>query len=317
MGNIGIPPFDRIEQIKDETRIVFELSSHQLQDISVSPHTACLLNLYQEHLDHYSSYSSYQMTKFNIARYQKSNDFLIINADDGSIVELLSKINIVSTVFKFSAKRIIEDGAYLNSSGRVVYHSGNSISEFDFTKRRYLPGQHNLMNIMAAVCISKIHGVPDQIIENAVNEFKGLPHRLEFVGEFSGISFYNDSIATIPEATIEAVNTLKNVDTLVVGGKDRGVDYQGLVKFLSHSDIRTIIFIGVAGNRILNEFISFNPNHGKNVFPVKQFDEIRYYIKKYTRPGTICLLSPAAASYDMFNNFEERGDQFKKIAETI
>lgn len=317
IGNIGVPPFDLVEKIKPDMQIVFEMSSHQLQDISVSPHTAVLLNLFQEHLDHYPNYLSYQLAKFNIAKFQKSNDHLVSNADDPTIKDLIESQNPLSDSFKFSAEKQINKGAYLTADEKVIFQSENEKSVFDFSLRKYLPGRHNLMNIMAAVTLSKIHGVPDKIIQVAVNEFHGLPHRLEFVGKFSGILFYNDSIATVPQATIQAVNTLKTVDTLIIGGMDRGVDYHDLVVYLSQSDVRTLLFIGEAGERIYKELLQLNSVQRKNIFLMNNFEEIRKYTKQYTRPGKICLLSPSAASYDMFKNFEERGNAFKRIAESI
>jgi len=178
----------------------------------------------------------------------------------------------------------------------------------------HLPGAHNLMNIMAAVCISKLMNVPDHIIESSINQFKGLEHRMEYVGMFGGIHFYNDSIATIPEATMHAVRALKDVDALILGGNDRGIDYSILAKFLLDSDIRNLIFLGDAGNRILNNIKESGSNTDQNYFMVGNFDETEAIIKKYTKPGRICLLSPAASSYGMFRNFEERGEAFKKIA---
>ncbi|MEZ5195285.1 MAG: cyanophycin synthetase [Bacteroidales bacterium] len=173
------------------------------------------------------------------------------------------------------------------------------------------------MNIMAAVCVTKILQVPDHLIESVVNRFKGLPHRLEYVGKFKGIHFYNDSIATIPEATMHAVRVLKNVDTLILGGVDRGIDYQLLIDFLPGSGITNLILYGKAGERISEGLTKSGIPTDKKIFIISQFDELPAIIRTHTLTDHVCLLSPAAASYDLFKNFEERGDAFKKIAENL
>jgi len=173
------------------------------------------------------------------------------------------------------------------------------------------------MNIIAAICASKIMGVPDDLIDKSIKGFKGLKNRLEYIGEFKGISFYNDSISTIPQSTIQAVLSLKKVDTLILGGKDRGIDYQPLVDFLPGSGVRNLIFIGEAGKRILEGLEKSSPNRTQKWFVIKSFNEISDIVRSHTQQGFICLLSPAAASYDLFRNFEERGEVFKKIAENL
>ena len=182
----------------------------------------------------------------------------------------------------------------------------------DFKSEIYLKGEHNKRNILAAICASKILNVPDEIIKEGVTTFKGLEHRLEYVGEFSGIHYYNDSIATIPEATIEAVKALKNVNTIILGGFDRGIDYNILAEFIAASCIDNLIFLGDAGNRIMESLKQYKVKGKFQVF-VKDMEEAVKIAKEKTLKAGICLLSPAAASYDMFKNFEERGRVYKKL----
>ncbi len=311
LGNIGKPPFDYIQNITEETQIVYELSSHQLDDVRYSPHIAILLNLFEEHLDHYGSFKNYTNAKYNISKFQQSNDWLIINGDDPILVSKYSDAICNKLIFSNSLHFV--QGAFISDLDNVQMKLDETTCSFDFSKRSALPGNHNLKNIMAAVLAAKIAGVEDSAILKAVNSFKGLEHRLEYVGLFKGIHFYNDSIATIPEATIEAIKTLKTVDTLILGGKDRGIDYQGLIDFLPNSTIRNIVFLGEAGNRIYNGLKTNGKYKGK-MFLIEAFEEIKELILKNTASGSICLLSPAASSYDMFSNFEERGNAFKKIA---
>ena len=317
IGNIGVPPFDMIEKIGKETRVVFEMSSYQLENISVSPHIAVILNLFQEHLDHYENFEGYQSAKFNITKFQTKNDWVIYNSDDSIINELFNRTGITRNYFQFSSEKKVNTGAFLGKNDNVIFTGLNAKSVFDFSNRLYLPGRHNLMNIMAAVCACKLLEIPDNIISEAISGFKGLEHRLEYIGKYGNIHFYNDSIATIPEAAIEAVKTLKTVDTLILGGKDRGIDYSKLARFISQSDITNLIFTGEAGKRILEEVEAIGISNKKKYFLITRFDEIKQIIKQYTKPGYICLLSPAASSYDMFKNFEERGEAFIKIARNV
>jgi UDP-N-acetylmuramoylalanine--D-glutamate ligase len=173
------------------------------------------------------------------------------------------------------------------------------------------------MNIMAAICVCKIIDIPDVTISDAINNFRGLRHRMEYLGQFKGIHFYNDSIATIPEATISAIKSLQKVDTLILGGKDRGINYQSLIDYLPASDVNNLVFIGEAGNRIMKGLKSGGKLKNQKLFFIYRFNELPEIIKQNTLPEHICLLSPAASSYDMFSNFEERGDVFKKIAENL
>jgi UDP-N-acetylmuramoylalanine--D-glutamate ligase len=315
-GNIGIPVFELIDKIDDETKIIFELSSHQLENVTVSPRISVLLNLFEEHLDHYSSLKEYYSAKLNIMKFQKEGDIFIFNADDFVTGKYLQDEKVAGRYFPYSVKKVLEKGVFIQQE-KVIFSDGESLSEFDFVNRQGLPGQHNLQNIMAAVAVTKLLGVDDGIIQQSVTDFKGLPHRLEFIGEFKGISFYNDSIATIPEATIEAVKTLKNVDTLILGGKDRGIDYNSLIDFIIDSKLRNVIFIGDAGKRIYAGIKVKNKAIQPKLFLINKFDDITDIVREFTAKSSVCLLSPAASSYDMFESFVERGEAFKKIAENL
>jgi UDP-N-acetylmuramoylalanine--D-glutamate ligase len=311
MGNIGRPAFDFIDEIGNESNLVYELSSHQLEYITRSPHIAVLLNFYQEHLDAYRSFHDYQIAKMNIAKFQVKGDCFIFNNEDERIRQFVSKINIADKV-PFSFQTTLMDGCYIHNK-EIVYSSGGKKEViFDLSRKIKLQGEHNLMNIMAAASVCKQLGIDNEIITEGIASFRGLKHRLEYVGEFDGIHFYNDSIATIPEACIEAVKTLGKVDTLILGGFDRGIDYSGLAKFLAASDVRNLIFTGDAGRRIMHEIKDIK-NTGQTLFLISHFDEFKDIVFFVTRKEYICLLSPAAASYDEFQNFEMRGKRFIEL----
>ena len=315
LGNIGRPAFNSIEDIHPDTHIVYELSSHQLEYISVAPHISILLNLFQEHLDAYRSFRDYQLAKMNIIRLQNEDDYFIYNADDRIISGLLGEFHFRRNYQPFSFEDELSDGSFIRD-GMIMY-SDDCICQpvLDLNKKRKLKGDHNVRNIMAVINACKILGIGNEIIQEGIAGFTGLEHRMEYVGQFRGIHFYNDSIATIPEATIEAVKALETVDTLILGGFDRGIDYSGLAGFLSTSLVRNFIFTGEAGKRILD---LFGPHKKKDqkLFLIHKFDDFLDLALKHTQPGSICLLSPAAASYDEFQNFEMRGRRYKELIQS-
>jgi UDP-N-acetylmuramoylalanine--D-glutamate ligase len=312
VGNIGVPPFDVIDDIGENTRIVFELSSHQLEFISKGPKTAILLNLFQEHLDHYKSFEEYQQAKFNILRYQDLSGNFIFNADDNLIDILIQQNNLQRNYYGCSLNMSNECGCHLENENVCFIDMLGCKTFFILDEDRHLKGDHNIRNIMAAICACKLANIPNEIIAEGIKSFPGLEHRIEYVGEFNNVHYYNDSISTIPEATIEAIKTLGDVSTLILGGFDRGIDYGLLIDYLESSSIHNLIFLGAAGKRILDGLIRKNIR-GKKMEFAENFEDAVKLAKHITAINGICLLSPAAASYDMFKNFEERGRVYKKL----
>jgi len=279
VGNIGIPIFDCLEEIYDDTLLVCEISSHQSERVKYSPHIAVLLNIYEEHLDHYSSYEDYQLAKVNIFRFQKADDVVIYSNENELVCKYISK-----------------------------YANGKKYSfPYDYEVETLLVGEHNKKNIEAARLAAHICGVDEETIKECVKNFKGLPHRLEFVGEFDGVKFYNDSISTIPEATIMALRSLDDVDTVIIGGMDRGIHYEKFIEFLDACDVKNIILMYDTGFRIFNSLKREGVKYTENL------EDAVTLAKKVTEKGKTCLLSPAAASYGFFKNFEERGKAFCEL----
>ena len=311
-GNIGNPVFHLADITTPETTIVLELSSHQLEFLTRAPHISVLLNLYQEHLDAYESYEAYQLAKLNITKYQQPDDYIIYNADDPLVAGLVTPFLPDRRGYPFSSVGEPRPGGFIRDGMLCFANAGEVIPVWKIHQDRFLRGDHNLKNIMAAVNAAMLAGVDIESIQDGIATFKGLEHRLEYVGEFRGIHFYNDSIATIPEACMEAVKAIPAVDTLVAGGFDRGIDYGGLAQFLAASAVRNLILIGDAGRRIEEELSRLRVSD-KKVFHINRFDDFREIAFRETRPGAVCLLSPAAASYDEFRNFEERGRRFRAL----
>ena len=285
-GNIGVPLLDIISNIKENTIIVAELSAHQLQFIHTSPKVSILLNLFEEHLDHFDSYEQYKESKYNIATKQTKQGVFIFNKDSKEICELMKETPLQSNLLPFSKEEATIEA-------------------------NYLKGEHNQMNILSAILASQEFGAKKEEAETTAKNFQPLAHRLEYVGEKNGVTYYNDSISTIPQATIEALKALKKVQTLILGGMDRGIDYSPIVEQIGEFEVKNIAFVGQAGRRIYKEMKEKANNY--NCLLSDDYKEIVSWCKANTQKEKICLLSPAASSYDMFTNFEHRGEVFKQL----
>ena len=303
LGNIGVPVFDYIDEIGQDEIIVLEMSSHQLEFMELSPNIAILLNVFEEHLDHYESFDKYAEAKCNIYKYQKQGDCLLYNSDNEMLNKLVTQVN--GTSYKVSFIKTSDVDIYLKDD--EVFFKDKPI--YNKNEERNLVGEFNLNNIMFVLGVSEILKLDITKTTQSISEFKPLPHRLEFVGEYDSVLYYDNSIGTIPMATIEAVKALKNVDTLIIGGMDRGIDYTDLIEFINESDISNIVCLPKTGHDIAKSL------NKENCFIVETMEEAVDTAKKVTAKGKSCLLSPAAASYGFFKNFEERGDIFKKCVQ--
>lgn len=313
IGNIGVPPFDVWDQIDDQTVVILELSSHQLEHIKKGPAVAVLLNLFQEHLDHYKDFRHYQLAKLNITAKQETGDLLIAHIGDQRIQRLIIESAIKRRIMYFSLERHSSNGMYFDE-GNIILSKDGTQQIFSSSKNlRYLSGVHNILNVMAASLAALEFNCNIEDVKNALRSFRGLPHRMEFVAVRNGITYYNDAIATVPEATMAAVEAIDNIGTLIVGGFDRGVDYTDLANFLLYAGINNIVFMGDAGERILSLMKKNNEIIPQKILLTNDLKEGVDFARKNTKQGKTCLLSPAASSYDRYKNFIEKGDDFKKI----
>ena len=286
-GNIGIPILDCVNDINERTIIVYELSAHQLQFINRSPHVGILLNVFEEHLDHFGTFEKYKDAKINVLRYMSDDDFAIVNQ---------SMVN--------SQQSIVAHCIDFENAGFEDYN----INWEDIP----LLGEHNIMNVKAALCACKSYGLSLENIIPHLYTFKSLEHRQEYVGIFKGVKFYNDSISTIPQATIAALKTIKNVNFLLLGGFDRGIDYEPLVTYLKENALPYILITGQAGQTIKNKLQ--DAEYNGDILEYTDMESAFEIIGNWAKSGDVCLLSPAAASYDRYKNFEERGRIFKEFA---
>jgi len=290
-GNIGIPLFDILDDLREDSLVVAELSCHQLENIHRGPHIAVLLNLFQEHLDHYENYMGYKMAKMQIALKQQTGDHFFYCTDNEELRLLVKsyELRVKSELHPYSI-------------------SDTAATERALLEACPLEGEHNRSNALVACRVASL--VKRQTLSSfhsSLSTFHGLHHRMEKVGTVAGITWYDDSISTIPAAAIAAVRALGHVDTLILGGFDRGIDYTPLVDFLNEHPIKNLVFVGQAGRRIHSTLITHHSSLIED-----DYTKIVPWCAEHTPQGGVVLLSPAAASYDAFRNFEHRGDFFRE-----
>ncbi|MBQ7654218.1 MAG: UDP-N-acetylmuramoyl-L-alanine--D-glutamate ligase [Clostridia bacterium] len=298
LGNIGVPVFECLDTIDKDFVAVIEMSCHQLEFSKASPNISVLTNIYPEHLDHYNGFEGYVNAKLNIVRYQTQNDHFIYNADQG--LDGFADIEkIKSNLLPVSVNDDKTD-AFLSSLDSI---------------NRHLRGENAKQDIFFAVRAAKILGVEEKDIVSSLENFGGIEHRLEEVGTWKEITFFNDSIATIPHAVVCNVKALGNVSSLIFGGLDRGIDYGELVDFLSSGEVENLIGLPETGHTIIASLLEKGYN-GKT-FAVETMDEAVKTAYEQTQKGKACLFSPAASSYNRYKNFEEKGNHFKSLCKQL
>lgn len=330
-GNIGRPALEFLDKLSPQSIIVLELSSFQLQDIRYSPHIAVLLMITPEHLDYHKNMGVYVDAKRNILRFQSSHDFAILNRDYLASNE--SDIYTDGKVYFISRERSVEQGCFIRE-GKIILRRNaeaetKAVKEGNYslqekreaiqeekiinTKEILLRGKHNLENVCAAVMAASIAGCRSASMIRVLRSFTGLEHRLEFVGERYGVLYYNDSLATIPEATIEALEAFDGkVHTLIAGGYDRGLDFAALGAYLAKSSVQTLILFSPSGERIWEAIVTADKMTDIKHYIVSTMHEAVVFASEETEAGFICLLSPASASFGAFKDYADRGDQFRK-----
>ncbi len=308
-GNIGVAPLSFLDKLQSSSIVVLELSSFQLQDMTKSPHIAVMLMITSEHLDHHATLEEYVDAKRNILRFQSENDFAIINRDYPASNE--SDIETNGKVFYASRERET-DNACFAFQGRVVVRRNGSDDEIIKTSEIALPGKHNLENVCSAVMAARLANVSTKHIIHVLKTFTGLPHRLELVKEIGGVRYYDDSFSTTPETAIAAIESFDQPKILILGGSSKGSDFTQLGKVIRESEkIKAIIGIG-------DEWEEIKVNLGNltnQVLLIEGADSMHKIVQaasKIAKSGDIVLLSPACASFDMFKDYKDRGDQFKK-----
>ena len=307
LGNIGIPVFDFVDDIKINTKVIIEMSSHQLEFLKTSPHIGIILNLFEDHLDKAGSIEHYHECKMHMFDYQSRIDYSIYCLDNQNLVNKINEKRYYSQLIGYKFATTKQDFNTIYCDDNYIYFKNKPI--YNVNDERNLIGRHNLYNIMAVLVVVQILGLNNKIASKSINEFTPLEHRLEPVGTYEGVTYYNDSIATIPEATINAIESLGIVNTLIFGGMDRGIHYENFIEYLKNSNVENLICMPETGYKLGSEI------KNKNVYKAENLNDAVNIAKQVTKKGMICLMSPAAASYNQFKNFEEKGTRYKELVQ--
>ena len=304
-GNIGK---SFAKQVADENfdYYVLEVSSFQLDDIqNFRPYISLLLNLSQDHLDQYNyNYEEYALAKFRIAENQENDNFFIYNKDDEMSMNLLEKLEIKAKMIPFSLKENLKEGGYLSEDKMTIKLDGNFSIKID---ELALVGNHNVANSLAASIAGKILKISNESIRNSLMTFQAVEHRLEQVAEFDGVKFINDSKATNVNATYYALESMKQPTVWIVGGVDKGNDYTE-IEALVKRKVKAIVCLGIDNQKIIDFFKDKN----ELIYSTSSMEEAVKISKSLAKSGDTVLLSPCCASFDLFDNYEDRGTKFKK-----
>src|SRR5579863_10342975 len=312
-GNIGTPAISLAERAKPDTVIVLEISSFQLETVQTfHPKVAVVLNVTPDHLDRHRTFEIYTDAKARIFENQQPDDYAVLNADDPTCVAMAKRTR--AQVFWFSRQKEVPQGSWVED-GRIVFRDKTGQREILQVSDIPLKGAHNLENVLAAACAGILMGCPPEKIRQAVNNFKAVEHRLEFVATIGDVDYYNDSKATNVDATIKALESFPSNIHLILGGKDKGSDYTVLNDLLRQR-VKRVYTIGAAAAKIESQIIS-QKNGGPELIHAETLENAIRKAHAAARPGDIVLLAPACASFDQFKSYEHRGKVFKEIVRSL
>jgi UDP-N-acetylmuramoylalanine--D-glutamate ligase len=306
-GNIGVPVVALIDESTDETWCVLEVSSFQLETTEqFHPAIAVILNITPDHLDRHGTFENYALAKERIFAAQKPEDFLVLNADNVRAAASASRS--AAAVYRFSLENPVRQGAWVEG-GHVMFRSSKDAPAETILPLTGIPlkGEHNVENVLAAVCASRLAGASPEIIRHAVETFRAVEHRLEYVATINGVEFYNDSKATNVDATAKAIAAFQGGIHLILGGKDKNSDYTELADLL-RSRVRAVYTIGAAAAKIESQL--------RGVVAIHSCETLERAVTTAAaaaHAGEVVLLAPACSSFDQFESYEHRGRMFKEL----
>ncbi len=316
-GNIGYPLMSFIDEIEPEDIVVLELSSFQLELVKNSPHVAAILNITPNHLDRHETMENYTAAKVNIIRYQGKNDTAVLFRENE--ISWAQKDNLHGRLvsFGFSEPDFSEDMAVYTNDEMIVCSDGNTVTPIMNIDTIQLRGRHNICNVMAACAISIAAGFDFEAMRAGVEGFKGVPHRLQWIREYHGANWYNDSIATAPERTMAAIHSYSEPLVVLLGGRDKKLPWHELAEELQKRAHCAVLF-GEAAEMIEKELRAAQPEeNGLEIIRCDKLEEAVKAAAEKCMPGDVVLLSPGGTSYDAFTNFEERGDKFTEWVKAL
>jgi len=307
VGNIGNPVIDTVDLTNENSYLVTELSSFQLESIEdFKPKVSTIINITEDHLNRHHTMENYINAKARVFKNQDKADFTILNYDD-SIVRDLGK-NSNGNVLYFSIKEEVKQGAYLDKNNNIVIKVDGKELVLMNKSELSLPGNHNLENAMSAILMAYVLNIDTDVIIDTLRTFKGVEHRLEFVTNKDGIMFVNDSKGTNPDSTIKAITSYEKPIVLIAGGYEKQSDFTEMIKYAT-KNVKALVLLG----QIADKIATTAKEHGiDNISKVEDMEAAVKKAYEIAESGDVVLLSPACASWDMYPNFEARGLDFKE-----
>lgn len=310
VGNIGTAALEVLPTIKPDDVVVFELSSFQLWDLQKSPHIAVILLIEPDHLNVHHGMKDYVAAKSNIRTHQGDVDVCIYHPTN----TFSAKAAQASNRGRAMRYGIPGDGAVYESEGYFCQNEQNICS----TDALQLLGRHNIENACAAISVAKAYGIDNRVIEKGLRNFKGLPHRLELVRRLDGVDYYNDSFSSAPAATVAAILSFESPEILILGGIDKGADFSELVSELEKRDnIKQILLVGAIRHKLEKLLKKAGISEVVQALDVQTMEEIVNIAKQAAKSGDVVILSPGCASFDMFRDFYDRGNQFRSLVQSL
>lgn len=308
-GNIGNPMCEEVLNGSSSELILSEISTFQMEGIETfKPHISVILNITPDHLDRHKSMAEYIALKKRVFINQNTRDYTVFNMDD-KITAALSNVGKGERIF-FSRIREVDNGAFVRGNN-IIFRRNRKEEIVSTLKDLKIIGVHNIENTLASVAVGGICDIPPRLMREVISEFSGIPHRMEFVKEIEGIKFINDSKGTNVGATIKSIESFNEPIILIAGGKDKGSDYLPL-KPLIEDRVKFLILIGEAKKKMASVMNGF-----RNILNAESFEEAVNEAFDKAEKGDVVLLSPACASFDMFRDYEDRGEQFRKIVKSL
>jgi UDP-N-acetylmuramoylalanine--D-glutamate ligase len=316
-GNIGDPLLNYVDEMRSDDLAILEISSFQLDQMNISPNVAAILNITPNHLDRHGTMEAYTAAKARILDFQTKEDVAVLGRDDPGAWSLRERVKGRLLSFGLSDLSIEQSGTYVRDG---LYHlrDGNAYILLPIQNAIHLRGDHNRLNVLAAITIGHAAGLSLDAMLEAIEEFHGVPHRLELVRELHGVKWYNDSIATAPERTMAAIRSFDEPIVLMLGGKDKDLPWDDLAALVRERVDHVVVF-GQAAEKILGALAG--PNSGeKRPYSIQRSDGLQEAVRQaaeFAEPGDVVLLSPGGTSFDQFNDFAERGEWFRKWVQEL
>jgi len=319
VGNIGTPFTEYADKTDEDTLVAAEISSFQLETTSTfHPHVSAVLNLTPDHLNRHYTFDNYADVKFHISDMQDESDYCVLNYDDPETVNRAAKVKKAKVIF-FSRKRELEEGVFIKE-GKIIVRENGEDEVLLLMSDIQIPGTHNVENVLAAAAVAHFMGIPSEVIQTVVHNFRGVEHRIEYVRELSGVVYYNDSKGTNPDAAIKAIEAMKSIHErtpgktlLIGGGYDKGSTYDEWIESFG-DEVKYLVLIGATASKIS---ATAKAHNFTQVVIESSLREAVEFCFEHASSGDTVLLSPACASWDMFTGYEERGRMFKEYVNEL